>query len=307
MEIINEDEEMKKHDTTKAEPQEMSQFEDAFDDIQDPASIIDEFDKEDDLIKEKKREVVISDPKGIDKVLGEGISKVLSRYYSDDELGQIAATIDDDSKDRLKHSLINMKHGGYANIPRICAGIGCPSSRHCPLMKSKHSGNLLGKQCPLEIMIVEQGRASYLMMLREEDVDINMITENYISQLLEADILDMRLNHYLGVQSENGGEIITSVVAVNPKTGEELESPMINPAIEIKKSIFYKREAILKSMVMNRFWQKKLDMEKEDDSLMREGLINKQAKDMKEEDEVDNGPIILDCDHYETSPFDESN
>lgn len=184
----------------------------------------------------------------------------LSKYYSEDELDELDKDIPKEVAAKLHQSMLNLTTGAYSSIPRTCTGRRCPSFHACPFMKASMEQNIIGKKCPVEIMLVEAWKEEYDILIRENNQDPDQIViRNYIYQLIECDIVSMRLNHYLGSTPENGGgEIIDSPFVVNPKTGALEYQKTENVALSIKGFVNSRREQAIKALMASPFWKKKM-------------------------------------------------
>lgn len=184
----------------------------------------------------------------------------LAKYYTDAELAELDREIPKEVANKIHQSMINLTTGAYSSIPRICLGRRCPSQHACPFMQSSLESRILGKKCPVEIMLVESWKEEYDQLIRENNQDPDQIViRNYVYQLIECDVVAMRLNHYLGNTPEHGGgEITESPFVVNPKTGSLEYQKTENIALSIKVFVNSRREQAIKALIASPFWKKKM-------------------------------------------------
>ncbi len=124
------------------------------------------------------------------------VATMLSKYYSQTELANIQSAITPEKAAALHSSMLNISTGAYSSIPRLCHGQSCKSAHACPFVKNRVETNFIGNKCPIEIMLVDEWRGQYLELMKQNEIDAdNIVVHNYINELIECEIINMRMNH----------------------------------------------------------------------------------------------------------------
>lgn len=158
----------------------------------------------------------------------------------------------------------------------------------------------MGKKCPVEVMLVEEWRDQYNDVIKKNKLDPdNIIIRNYISDLIECDITNMRMSHYLGGQtSDGGGEITENVFLINPKTGEPEYQKTENIALSIKQFVSLRKDRAIQALVASPFWQKKFEPKGgQRDDLEINGDVLTKAKNIRKEMQLKEDNVPKDADY----------
>jgi hypothetical protein len=228
--------------------------------------------------------------------------KILSKYYSNKELTILDKAFTPEQTKNIHTSIMNMSSGAYSSIPRTCLGRRCPSKHACPFIQLGISAEkaIVGKKCPVEVILVEEWRNQYNDVALSNKIDPdNIVIRNYISDLIECDITNMRMNHYIGGSTEDGGgEITENVFVINPKTGDPEYQKTENIALAIKQFVSVRKERAIQALVASPFWQKKFEpknMQKDD--LQTTSDILSKARDLRKEMQLKESSVPKDADY----------
>ena len=149
----------------------------------------------------------------------------------------------------------------------------------------------MGSKCPVEIMLVEEWRNQYVQLMEENNIDYkNIVVNNYINELIECDVISMRMNHYIGGKSDDGGgEIVETVFVINPKTGDAEKTNTQNIAFMVKAFVSTRREKAIQALMASPYWKAKFakngenkDKDSTAEMLERARKVQKQRNSEKE-------------------------
>ena len=219
------------------------------------------------------------------------VKNELSKYYTEEELNKLESTMSKETSMKIHESLLNLSNGAYSSIPRICMGRRCTSEHTCPFIKNGLEDSIIGKKCAVEIMLVNTWKEQYHKLLEDNGTNRNIVVDNYVSELIECDVISMRMSHYLGGTDEcGGGEITENVFVINPKTVSPEYQKVENIALSIKGFVFARREKAIQALMASPYWKKKMADKHGDDDLNKNrnifDLAKKSRDDMKEEKPV---------------------
>lgn len=210
------------------------------------------------------------------------VANLLSKYYSPKELQSIQRSISPEKAAALHQSMLNISTGAYSSIPRICHGKTCKSSHACPFVKQHVETQFIGNKCPIEIMLIDEWRGQYMDLIKQNNIDQdNIVVHNYINELIECDIVTMRMNHYIALE----GEVVDTVFVINPKTGDPETTPAQNVAFMIKAFVSTRKEKAMQALIATPYWKAK--MASKDDNKQSEASkaaeILKRAKEVQKQ------------------------
>lgn len=157
--------------------------------------------------------------------------------------------------ERLRNSIISLRHGAHASVPMICAGMRCPVVDRCsftewietPGGKTKRESSRwpLLEQCPIEAIVLGLKLTD---LVKEYNISEEDTTDLAIlSKIAELEMLDVRLSSAISID----GLVYEEVVGVTPK-GEPFYGKKIHPALEAKDKIGKQISELRKAMIGTR-------------------------------------------------------
>ena len=150
---------------------------------------------------------------------------------------------------KFKNTVIRIKHGVSAAIPMLCSAERC-FNKLCPFHESKQYP-LLGKQCILEVRLVQSLTRDYMEDLNVDPDSISEMT--LVNKLVECDLIDFRAN--LGLSGSNDrDQDASTLLSTTVIEGEHgvTETTVLHPLLEAKRKAHKDREKILEAMVGTR-------------------------------------------------------
>jgi len=146
---------------------------------------------------------------------------------------------------KVHQHLLKLSTGASAMVPIYCAPT-CPFRDRCVFFQMDMAP--FGKQCLNETTLIKQWTMDFMT---EYDVDPNNFTEvTYVNELVELEILQMRLNMNLA-KAENAELIIDQTIGVD-REGDPIVQKSVSPFLEAKEKLWARKSKIIKLMVGDR-------------------------------------------------------
>lgn len=175
--------------------------------------------------------------------------------------------ITEKTAEKIRNTLISMKHGTYAAVPLICPGPDkCPIISHCFLAERNEDGTIdkeksrfpLLRPCPVEGSIMRMKVQQYVKEFISEHNQVNIApsTMSLLTKLAELDIYEIRCDVILAKGDSTGqGQdlLIKTVEAVKEGRGQD-DSEVIygvkeHPVLAIKERLQKSRDKILQQLI----------------------------------------------------------
>jgi len=190
-------------------------------------------------------------------ILGKYLTKLSKKdpnLLSEDDLQKIDTIV--------RHEPID-----YKGLVSICKGHEDCGNISCPLYKIGKEP--LGERCPIEEAYVEDLIKGYLDQLLIDEYDmIGVVEYNLIINLVECDLMDMRLRNLFNLT----GYLIDDI-SVDPKTGTRVVNKKANPLIDIRKQNDHRKSTILKSLLATPEIKKRLNIRAGKGSATKAGTV----------------------------------
>jgi len=159
-------------------------------------------------------------------------------------------------QERLRNSIISLRHGAHASMPLRCGGSKCPAVRQCPFTEFNQTARgqeidqmasrwPLLEPCPIESVVLGLKLSDLVQEYEVTEEDTTDLA--IISKIAELEMLDARLSASLATD----GIIFEEIALVDPK-GNAIMGKKIHPALEAKEKIGRQLSDLRKAMLGTR-------------------------------------------------------
>jgi len=176
---------------------------------------------------------------------------------------------------RLNQAISRPRENISSSIAQVCSA-ECAMKDICPYDIAGKPP--LGDRCILEIKHAELSYKEYVIAISDrlgifpEDIKTDIVLHNFINGLVEADMIEARLNHTIA----NDGFITDSPSAVNQNTGEVYYKEEEAVAVRIKDRIARRKDQIYRQLLATPEMAEKYKRGKEADNITRQNeILNK--------------------------------
>jgi len=173
---------------------------------------------------------------------------------------------------RLYHAIFYPRENVSHAIAQVC-GPKCPMKDRCPYDIVGRSP--IGERCPLELKFAKRMYEGYIDAVSEQygtDPQIirdNVIMHNLINGLVEADMIEARLNHTI---AHDGFE--TQIpTAVNEQTGDVYYRDEESVSVKIKERVARRKESLFRQLIATPEMAAKYKRKGSDDAVARQSQI----------------------------------
>lgn len=222
----------------------------------------------------------------ITKTGNEQLNKLMSYYPK--QL-QDSMQLDADQIKSIKKDIKEIDGLQTNRLPLTCKGHECIFAKKCSLQR--HGIAPVGYPCPIESYLMETWRDDYMSSLNVNTM--NKIEMDFIKDMVECDIMDMRTSNELAEH----GLYDFPILGINEKTGQPYRGKIENIAIGIKLKYKKRKDGKVEEFLATRKAKAKFGISKQiDPSQYAAKLMDKHKKMKGNEIEDANIEIIQDED-----------
>jgi hypothetical protein len=192
---------------------------------------------------------------------------------------------------RLNQAISRPRENLTGAIAKICDPT-CHMKDICPY---DIAGNPpIGDRCPIELQYAKESHKEYTLAVSErlgitvEDILSDIVLHNFVNGLVEADMVEARLNHDIA----HNGYVTAQPSVINQLTGDVHTKEEESVAIRIKDRVAKRRDQIYRQLLATPEMAEKYKRGKEEDTISRQNKVLSKLEEMVKKAEEKDRPKI---------------